>query len=72
MKIENLQMKKEIENHQLKRGDIIVEFNGTSLHSIDSLQRLLNEDTIGMKVTLGILRRGIKQEIEVVPGELFD
>ena len=72
MKVEYLQVKDGIENHQLRRGDIIVEFNGASLHGIDSLQRFLNEDTIGMKVTLGILRKGIKQEIKVVPGELFE
>jgi S1-C subfamily serine protease len=56
----------------LKRGDIVVEFNGSPVNSIDSLQRFLNEDTIGMKVSLGILRKGFKQEIEVVPGELFE
>jgi S1-C subfamily serine protease len=72
MKVEYLQLKDGIENQKLKRGDIIVEFNGASLHGIDSLQRFLNEDTIGMKVTLGILRKGIKQEIKVVPGELFE
>jgi len=70
VKVENLQKQRRIANHSLKRGDIVVEFNGSPVASIDNLQRLLNEDTIGKKVTLGILRKGHKQEIEVVPGEL--
>lgn len=70
VKVENLQKQKRIGNHSLKRGDIVVEFNGSPVVSIDSLQRFLNEDTIGRKATLGILRKGHKQEIEVIPGEL--
>ena len=70
VKVENLQKQRNIRNQALKRGDIIVEFNGSPVISIDSLQRLLDEDTIGKKATLGILRKGYKEEIEVVPGEL--
>jgi S1-C subfamily serine protease len=72
VKVENLSKQRQIGNQALKRGDIIVEFNGAPVVSIDSLQRFLNEDTIGKKATLGILRRGHKQEIEVVPGELAE
>jgi S1-C subfamily serine protease len=72
VKVENLQKQRNIRNQALKRGDIIVEFNGSPVISIDSLQRLLDEDTIGKKATLGILRKGYKEEIEVVPGELAE
>ena len=72
VKVENLHNQKHINNKLLKKGDIVVEFNGSPVNSIDSLQRFLNEDTIGRKVTLGILRKGHKQEIEVIPGELLD
>jgi S1-C subfamily serine protease len=72
IKVENLQKKRGIDNLQLMRGDIVVEFNGAPVQSIDALQRFLNEDTIGRKIALGILRKGIKQEIEVIPGELFE
>jgi S1-C subfamily serine protease len=72
VKVENLQKQRQIGNHALKRGDIIVEFNGSPVIGIDSLQRFLNEDTIGKKATLGILRRGYKHEIEVIPGELAE
>jgi len=70
VKVENLLKQKNINNRQLKRGDIIVEFNGKPVNGMDSLQRFLDEDTIATNVSLGILRKGIKQEIEVVPGEL--
>jgi len=70
VKVENLQKHRQIGNQALLRGDIVVEFNGSPVLGIDSLQRFLNEDTIGKKTNLGILRKGIKQEIEVVPGEL--
>ena len=72
VKVENLQKQKGADNHLLKRGDIVVEFNDEPVNSIDGLQRFLDEDTIGRKVSLGILRKGIKQVIQVVPGELFD
>ena len=72
VKVENLSKQRQIGNQALKRGDIIVEFNGAPVVSIDSLQRFLNEDTIGKKATLGILRKGHKKLIEVVPGELAE
>jgi S1-C subfamily serine protease len=72
IKIERLQRKEGIDNRGLQRGDIVVEFNGFPVKSIDSLQRFLDEDTIGKRVTLGILRRGFREEIEVVPGELTE
>jgi S1-C subfamily serine protease len=70
VKVENLRKQKSIDNHQLKRGDIIVEFNGAPVNGMDSLQRFLDENTIATKVSLGILRKGLRQEVDVVPGEL--
>jgi S1-C subfamily serine protease len=72
VKVENLRKQRNIANQALKQGDIIVEFNGSPVQGIDSLQRFLSEGTIGKKATLGILRRGYKQEIEVIPGELSE
>ncbi len=72
VKVEHLQTGRTIDNQQLKRGDILVEFNGSPVEGIDSLQRYLDEDTIGKTVSLGILRKGLKQEVEVVPGELSE
>jgi S1-C subfamily serine protease len=58
------------DNHELRVEDIIVGFEGTSVSSVDDLHRLLNEQAIGRKVQLSVLRRGRKQDITVVPGEL--
>jgi len=72
VKVESIQKQRHIDNQLLKRGDIVMEFNGDPVFSIDGLQRFLDEDTIGKKVILGILRKGYKEEIEVIPGELVE
>lgn len=72
VKVEKLSRQRHIGNQALTQGDIIVEFNGSPVISIDSLQRFLNEDTIGKKATLGILRKGHKEDVVVVPGELAE
>ena len=72
IRIETVESKRKVDNHGLQKGDIIVEFNDTPLSGIDNLQRLLDEDMIGKKVNLGILRKGRKQQVEVMPGELLE
>jgi S1-C subfamily serine protease len=59
-----------ISNFQLEEGDIIVEFEGKPVATVDNLHKYLNEDVIGKNITMGILRSGHKQKISVVPGEL--
>ena len=61
---------KGINNSQIKEGDIIVEFEGKPVASIDNLHKYLNEDVIGNKILLGVLRGGIKQIVTVIPGEI--
>lgn len=60
----------EINNHELKEGDIIVEFEGNPVSTVDNLHKYLDESAIGKKVSLGILRGGRKRTIIVIPGEL--
>jgi len=60
-----------INNSQIKEGDIIVEFEGKPVASIDNLHKYLNEDVIGNRISLGVLRGGIKQIITVIPGEII-
>ena len=60
----------EINNDELREGDIIVEFDGTSVATTDNMYKYLNEAAIGKRITLGILRGGRKYYISVVPGEL--
>jgi S1-C subfamily serine protease len=59
-----------ISNKQLLEGDIIVEFEGKPVATVDNLHKYLNEDVIGKNMTMGILRGGRKLNISVVPGEL--
>jgi S1-C subfamily serine protease len=60
----------ETDNHDLKEGDIIVEFNGRPVGTVDNLHKYLDESVIGMEVVIGILRGGHKNKISVIPGEL--
>src|SRR5450432_2968091 len=57
-------------NNQLKVGDIIVEFEGKPVATVDDLHKYLNEEVIGKKSSLGVLRGGRKEMITVIPGEL--
>ena len=59
-----------IDNRQLTESDIIVEFEGKPVATVDNLHKYLNEEVIGKNITLGILRGGRIQNISVVPGEL--
>ena len=61
---------KDIYNNQLREGDIIVEFEAKPVATLDNLHKFLDEDAIGRKISLGILRGGRKQIIMVIPGEL--
>lgn len=56
-------------NYELKRGDIIVEFEHQPVSSIDDLHRLLTEKTVGKRINIGVLRNGRKEMIAVIPGE---
>ena len=58
------------QNNQLKLGDIIVEFEDKPVATVDNLHKYLNENVIGKKTSLGVLREGRKQMINVIPGEL--
>jgi S1-C subfamily serine protease len=59
-----------VDNSQLRIGDIIVELDGKPVATVDHLHKLLNEDVIGKPISLSVLRGGRKQELTLVPGEL--
>jgi S1-C subfamily serine protease len=48
-------------------GDIIVQFNGKPVESIDGLFRHLTEDVIGMPVQIGFLREGKLMQEVIIP-----
>jgi S1-C subfamily serine protease len=55
-------------NHRkIRYGDIIVQFNGKEVESIDGLFKHLTEETIGTPIQIGILREGKLVQEVVVP-----
>ena len=57
-------------NEELQSGDIIVGFNGHEISSIDQLHQLLDEEAIGQRIPVLVLRRGKKKYLNVIPGEI--
>jgi len=54
----------------LRAGDVIVQFEGKPLDSIDALHKALDESTIGRTLNLWVLRDGGLKSVAVTPGEL--
>lgn len=54
----------------LRAGDVIVQFEGKPLDSIDALHKALDEQTIGRALNLWVLRDGGLKSVAVTPGEL--
>ena len=57
-------------NHEIKIGDIVVEFNSRPVGSVDDLHKLLNESIIGINTEIGVLRGGRKTIIHAIPAEM--
>jgi S1-C subfamily serine protease len=60
----------DVDNYELRIGDIIIEFDGKPIGSVDDMHKLFTVDVIGQQKQLGILRNGHKHIIDVVLGEL--
>lgn len=58
-------------NSELQSGDIIIGFNGHEISSIDQLHQLLDEQAIGKRIPVLVLRRGKKKYLNVIPGEII-
>jgi serine protease Do len=54
----------------VKRGDVIMSYNGKQIKDMDQLPKLVGATEIGKKVKVGILRDGKRLEIEVVIAEM--
>jgi S1-C subfamily serine protease len=54
----------------IKEGDVIVEFDGKRVESIDDLHRLLSSDVIGREIAISILRSEKRLSVRVIPAEL--
>ncbi|HXB45624.1 MAG TPA: PDZ domain-containing protein, partial [Puia sp.] len=59
-----------LSNNEILVGDIIVEFNRHPIASVDDLHKQLDEKSMGQKMQMGVLRKGRKVLIEVIPGEM--
>jgi len=57
-------------NNELSVGDIIVEFDGKPVSSVDDMHKLFSHEVIGIKKQVSVLREGHKQNIFVIPGEM--
>ena len=55
---------------QLRPGDLVVEFAGEPVRSVDDLHRLLTEERIGELLPLKLLRRGELRRVLVTPREI--
>jgi S1-C subfamily serine protease len=53
----------------LSQGDVVVALDGEAVGGVDGLHKLLTEERIGRPVVLGVLRRGGRVELPVVPRE---
>jgi serine protease Do len=51
----------------LQRGDLLVSFNGQTIHDSDQFVRLVGEATVGRPVQLGLLRNGKAMTVTPVP-----
>jgi len=54
----------------IKRGDVIVSYNGKRIKDSEALPRFVGATEIGRKSTVGIIRDGKQMNVEVVIGEL--
>ncbi len=54
----------------IKRGDVIVAYNGKKIKDNDQLPRLVGATEIGKKVKVGLMREGKQVEVEVAIAEL--
>lgn len=54
----------------LRAGDVIVQFEGKPVDSIDTLHKVLDEASIGRNISLWILRDGNLKSITAVPMEM--
>jgi S1-C subfamily serine protease len=55
-------------NHRkIQTADIIVQFNGKEVESIDKLFKYLSDDVIGNPAQLGLLRQGKLQQVIIIP-----
>lgn len=69
MLVVSIEPRSPAETAGLEIGDVIVEFAGQPVFSIDALHKLLTDLRIGIKTPISVMRRAEKLQKEIVPGE---
>ena len=54
----------------LRVGDVVVQFEGKPVNSIDDLHKSLDENTIGRPIQIWVMRDGGLKNLEIVPKEM--
>jgi S1-C subfamily serine protease len=54
----------------LKQGDIIISFERIPILNINDLHKNLNDEVINKECVIGLLRKGVYMEINIIPEEL--
>jgi S1-C subfamily serine protease len=65
----NVQVKSPAEEAGLIEGDIIIEFNGKPVASMDDLHRLLTEESIGLISQISLIRNTERRTLDITPRE---
>ena len=68
--IQSVEAEGPAKNSELRAGDVLVQFEGKPIDSIDDLHKSLDETTINRPVNLWVLRDGALKSLTVVPGEM--
>jgi S1-C subfamily serine protease len=65
----SVEPKSPAERAGLQEGDVIFEFAGQPVPTIDALHKLLTDSRIGNRTPVGAIRRTEKLALQIVPGE---
>ncbi|HEV2972946.1 MAG TPA: trypsin-like peptidase domain-containing protein [Pirellulales bacterium] len=65
----SVEEKSPAEQAGLQQGDVLIEFAGEKLTTIDDLHRLLTESRVGSRLPLAVIRHSEKRIVEIVPAE---
>jgi S1-C subfamily serine protease len=53
----------------IREGDMIIDFGGHPVETIDALHRLLTDAQVGVRAPLTLIRQTTRKTVEVVPAE---
>jgi S1-C subfamily serine protease len=56
----------------LRAGDLMVELAGERLTGVQDVQRRMEDEVIGTRLVVTVLREGLERQLQVVPRELAD